>query len=102
MKDIYIEFAALFAILSGLILGYFLIFDYNDVDAFFLEEDNKHTYLEAIILSKIVFDNNTVLDVYGCREFEVYSTNLIEKNESDSIFLEGEFRNDKFILSKYK
>lgn len=104
MKDSTIEIISLVSIIAGLLLGFFIVFDYTPADSFFLEEDDDNAYVEGIILKKSINnkENYSMLIVYGCKTFDVYSEVNISKKINESIILYGSFSDKLFIVEKYK
>jgi hypothetical protein len=100
MNDSAVEIISLILIIAGIILGYFLIFDYTPVDAFFLEKNDNNAYIDGVVMQKRESSNFTMLKVYGCRSFDAYSEKIVEKNVNDTITLKGAFTDNLFIVEK--
>lgn len=101
MNDSLLEILSLVSIISGIIIGFFLVFDYAPVDAFFLEEEDDNSYIEGFVVKKNARSNYTSLKIYGCRAFDAYYDGKIEKNINDSITVVGSFADDFFFIDKY-
>lgn len=102
MDDFTLELIALISIIAGLIIGFFLVFNYTPMNAFFLEEDDDNSYIEGYVLQKNVKTNYTLLKIYGCRSFDAYSEIKIDKKVNDSLIIMGSFSDNLFIVESYK
>ncbi len=88
MKDIWIEITALFAIILGLLLGYFFIFDYAPKDAFFLDQPDNNAYLTGKVLNiSATLNGETRVQIESCRIFNAYYAGQIS-NKISSIYLD--------------
>jgi hypothetical protein len=101
MEDSTLELISLIAIIAGIILGFVLVFDYEPVDAFFLSKDDNIAVINGFIIQKNEKANFTTAKIYGCRSFDAYSENIIDKNINDSITVTGSFVDNFFIIEKY-
>jgi hypothetical protein len=101
MNDSTIEIISLLSIILGIILGFFLIFDYTPADAFFLEKNDNNAYIDGFIIQKNERENFTTLKIYGCRSFDAYFETGIDKGVNDSIIVTGSFVDNFFVIEKY-
>jgi hypothetical protein len=102
MKDSVIEACALLAIVLGLLLGYFLVFDYAPADAFFLEEADSNAFLSGEVLGfNETKDGTTMIKIESCRAFTAYYDGRIDSLE-DNVTLYGSFSGGVLFVENYK
>jgi hypothetical protein len=99
MKDSLLEIISLGSIILGLLLCFFLIFDYEPVDGFFTEEDSN-AFLQGTILEKNVNENFTLLKINACKTFTAYSEKEINKSVNESTYIRGSIEDDFFIIEE--
>jgi hypothetical protein len=102
MKDATLESIGLISIIAGVLIGYFIVFDYEPEDAFFLSEDESNAFIEGYIIEKRVKDEFTLLKIYGCRTFDAYSEPNISRKVNESITIYGSLSDDFFFIERYK
>ena len=98
MRDETLELLGLIGILIGMIVAYFLVLDYEPVDAFYFDEDDN-AFIEGTIKRKSYNPDSgwTYLEVYSCREFKAFYEGEILKGEGDEVMVKG--RVEKGVLS---
>ncbi|MGV8169177.1 MAG: hypothetical protein ACP5N3_03925 [Candidatus Nanoarchaeia archaeon] len=101
MKDSLLELIAISAIMLGILLCFFLIFDYTPVDSFFLEKDDDNAFLQGTVMSIRNTENYTLLEIYACKTFDAYIEGNLSKKVNESIHIQGSLSDDLFIVEKY-
>jgi hypothetical protein len=106
MNDSWIETAALLAIIFGLLLGYFFVFDYTPADAFFLDESDTNAYLTGKVLNITETSSGmTKLDIMSCRVFNAYYSGQISgglEELGDNLTIYGSFSDGILFIDSYK
>jgi hypothetical protein len=99
VKDETIERLGLISIIIGLATLFYLVLDYEYVDAFYVEEDER-AYYEGFIVEKR-FNEDTgwlYLEVEACKSIKAFKEGDIPKDVGDNALIRGSFKNGFFSV----
>ena len=102
MNDSTLEIISLGVVIVGLIIGFFIVFDYEPVDAFFAGDD-PNSFIKGNI-SKISYSDSgwTYMEIYACKTFNAFYEGEIKKEMHETIFVEGAMYKDSLTVNAYK
>ncbi len=98
-----LERLGLVAIIIGLAVLFYVVLDYEYVDGFYVEEDER-AYYEGVILGKRFNPDSGWLyvEVEACRKVGVFYEDNISKGVGDDVLVKGNFRDGVLSASEIR